>query len=58
MTVGTPPYAVTTTDSNMGPGDGTTEPGILTVDGDVTLNSVTNFDLALNGATAGAGTIS
>ncbi len=55
MTVGSPPYAVTTTDSNISPGDGTTEPGILTVDGDVTLNSVTNFDVALNGATAAHG---
>ena len=44
-----------TTDSTISPGDGATEPGILTADGDVTLNSVSTLDVALNGTTAGTG---
>ena len=41
--------------STISPGDGATEPGILTADGDVTLNSASTLDVALNGTTAGTG---
>jgi large repetitive protein len=54
-TVGTPPYQVTTTSSNISPGDGVSHPGVLTADGNVELSSATNFNIALNGATAGTG---
>ena len=44
---------ITATTATISPGDGTTEPGILTADGDVALDSASTFSVALNGATAG-----
>jgi Bacterial Ig-like domain (group 3) len=46
---------ITAAASTISPGDSNTEPGILTADGDVSLDSASTFSVALNGATAGTG---
>jgi hypothetical protein len=46
---------ITSNSGTISPGDGATASGILTADGNVTLDSGSTFNVALNGATAGTG---
>ncbi len=46
---------ITTTSGTISPGDSATAAGILTADGNVTLDSGSTFNVGFNGATAGAG---
>ena len=55
IVTGTGTVGAISSDNTLSPGDSPTVTGILTADGDVTLDSGSYFDLALNGPDAGTG---